>query len=160
MVPNAELEKQIVRLHQELAEKNEMLQRQGNQMRELRDQFQDISTRISGSTGNLAANQQPRETPRQPVQDNTRLVTREQTVTQTPQPRETPNPVQPNAADQGNTGANTSQPRYMNYTVVAGDTLYSLRRRYGTDESAILRANPGLTAKTLKIGQTIVIPVQ
>ncbi len=45
------------------------------------------------------------------------------------------------------------------YTVVAGDTIYSLARRYNTTVDAILQANPDLNPDRLMIGQKICIPV-
>ena len=43
------------------------------------------------------------------------------------------------------------------HTVVQGDTLYSLARRYNTSVSAIQSAN-GLTGTLIRTGQTLVIP--
>lgn len=43
------------------------------------------------------------------------------------------------------------------HTVVKGDTLYSLGRRYGTSVGAIQRAN-GLSGTLIKIGQRLRIP--
>jgi LysM repeat protein len=45
------------------------------------------------------------------------------------------------------------------YTVVAGDTLFSIATRYNTTVNAILQANPGLNPNRLFIGQRICIPV-
>ena len=44
------------------------------------------------------------------------------------------------------------------YTIVAGDTLYSLARRYNTTVSAIQKANPGLDPRSLQVGRKICIP--
>ncbi|HHU51451.1 MAG TPA: LysM peptidoglycan-binding domain-containing protein, partial [Firmicutes bacterium] len=44
------------------------------------------------------------------------------------------------------------------YTVVAGDTLFSISRRFNTTIEAILRVNPGLDPDRLFIGQRICIP--
>ncbi len=43
------------------------------------------------------------------------------------------------------------------HTVVKGDTLFSLARRYGTSVSAIKSAN-GLSSDLIRIGQTLTIP--
>lgn len=48
----------------------------------------------------------------------------------------------------------------LTHTITAGDTLYSLSRRYGVPLSAIMRANPGIDPYNLKIGSTITIPVR
>lgn len=45
------------------------------------------------------------------------------------------------------------------YTIRAGDTLYSLARRYNTTVEAIMRANPGLDPMSLQVGRIICIPV-
>lgn len=44
------------------------------------------------------------------------------------------------------------------YTIVLGDTLFSLALRYNTTVDAILRANPGLDPNRLFVGQQICIP--
>ncbi len=44
------------------------------------------------------------------------------------------------------------------YSVVAGDTLFSIARRYNVSVDAILAANPGLDPNRLFIGQQICIP--
>ena len=44
------------------------------------------------------------------------------------------------------------------YTVAAGDTVFSLARRFATSVEAILAANPGLIPERLAIGQRICIP--
>ena len=44
------------------------------------------------------------------------------------------------------------------YTIVAGDTLYSLASRYNTTVDAIKAANPGIDPLDLRIGQIICIP--
>lgn len=48
-------------------------------------------------------------------------------------------------------------PQYVVYTVVSGDTLYSIARRYGTTVEAIMMAN-GLTNYTIYPGQPLLIP--
>ncbi|MGE5559035.1 MAG: LysM peptidoglycan-binding domain-containing protein [Bacillota bacterium] len=45
------------------------------------------------------------------------------------------------------------------YEVQAGDTYFSLARRFGTTVSALLAANPGVDPNRLAIGQEICIPV-
>jgi len=44
------------------------------------------------------------------------------------------------------------------YIIQAGDTLFSLARRFGTTVEAILRVNPGIHPEHLHIGQVICIP--
>lgn len=45
------------------------------------------------------------------------------------------------------------------YTIVAGDTLFALARRFNTTVQAITNANPGINPNSLQIGQQICIPV-
>lgn len=45
------------------------------------------------------------------------------------------------------------------HVVAAGDTLFTLARRYGTTVAEILRFNPGIDPEHLRIGQEICIPV-
>ena len=49
------------------------------------------------------------------------------------------------------------EPGIIEYTVVSGDTLWSLARRFGTTVDAIKRQN-GLTGDLLQIGQKLKIP--
>ena len=49
--------------------------------------------------------------------------------------------------------------RYIEHTVVKGDTLYSLARRYSTTIEAVVAANPEITdGQSIKIGQTYKFP--
>ena len=52
---------------------------------------------------------------------------------------------------------NTLAPTF--HTIVEGETLYSLTRRYHTTTKAICDANPGLSAQNFRAGQVICIPV-
>lgn len=52
-------------------------------------------------------------------------------------------------------------PWYLGYTVYRvqrGDTVYSLARRYGSSQEAIMLANPGLEPLNIPLGQELVIP--
>ena len=51
-----------------------------------------------------------------------------------------------------------SAPQFITYTVVAGDSLYSIARRFNTTVDEIMRLNQ-LTSTNLSIGQTLQIPV-
>ena len=53
----------------------------------------------------------------------------------------------------------TTNPTYLTYTVVSGDSLYSIARKYNTTVDAIKNLN-NLTTNTLSIGQKINIPTQ
>src|SRR5690554_144918 len=48
----------------------------------------------------------------------------------------------------------------FSYTIVAGDTLYSLARRYNTTVQRIVAFNPNINPNNLQIGQVICIPGQ
>lgn len=50
-------------------------------------------------------------------------------------------------------------PGTMPYVIMAGDTFFSLARRFGTTVDAIRRANPGVDPDRLMVGQRICIPV-
>ncbi len=45
------------------------------------------------------------------------------------------------------------------HRIERGDTIWALARRYGSEESAILTANPGVLPEALQIGATLVIPL-
>lgn len=46
----------------------------------------------------------------------------------------------------------------LTYTIQAGDTLFTLARRFNTTVTSILGLNPGLVPEALLIGQRICIP--
>lgn len=48
--------------------------------------------------------------------------------------------------------------KYIYHIVEAGETVYSLSRRYDVDQAAILEANPGLDPTDMAIGSEIAIP--
>ena len=51
--------------------------------------------------------------------------------------------------------------RFFAYTIMTGDTLWSLARRYNTFVEEIMFYNPEITdADRIYVGQTIVIPAQ
>ena len=50
-----------------------------------------------------------------------------------------------------------STPQNITYTVVAGDTLFSIARRFNTSSDAIIRLN-NLTSTTITVGQQLLIP--
>ncbi|KKM09915.1 hypothetical protein SY88_16290 [Clostridiales bacterium PH28_bin88] len=52
----------------------------------------------------------------------------------------------------------TCPPGARPYVVQAGDTYFSLARRFGTTVEAIMAANPGVDPDRLRIGQVICIP--
>ena len=47
---------------------------------------------------------------------------------------------------------------YIKYEIESGDTLYNLANNFSTTVSAILTANPGISANALKVGEIIIIP--
>ena len=48
--------------------------------------------------------------------------------------------------------------RFYMYTISSGDTMYALARHYGVSVEMIAKYNPGIRPRTLRIGQTIIIP--
>lgn len=67
----------------------------------------------------------------------------------------TPPPPAPTPAPAPYTGGSTGGS--VSHTVVTGDTLYGLSRRYGTTVSAIQSAN-GLSDSNIRLGSTLNIP--
>lgn len=51
-------------------------------------------------------------------------------------------------------------PNTFAYTIKAGDTFYSLARRYNTTVAALVSANPDVDINNLRVGQEICIPRQ
>lgn len=47
---------------------------------------------------------------------------------------------------------------YDIYTIQSGDTFYDIARKYNTDLTLLLAANPGLNPEALMIGQRIIVP--
>jgi LysM repeat protein len=59
---------------------------------------------------------------------------------------------------QGNPEPVTPTPVASEYTVVKGDSLASIAKKYGVTVKALQAANPGVVPTKLKIGQKLVIP--
>jgi len=57
----------------------------------------------------------------------------------------------------GSGGSQPTPPTYTEYTVVSGDSLWSIAQRFGTTVDAIMSLN-GLTSTNLTIGQVLRIP--
>lgn len=51
-------------------------------------------------------------------------------------------------------------PNTVSYTIKAGDTFYSLAKRYNTTLAALISANPTINVNNLQVGQRICIPQQ
>jgi LysM repeat protein len=51
-------------------------------------------------------------------------------------------------------------PKARTCTVAKGDTLASIARKYGVSLNALLAANPGVTPKKLRVGQTVNLPAR
>lgn len=45
------------------------------------------------------------------------------------------------------------------HTIQAGETLYSLSKKYGVSQEELMKANPGLGAESFRAGETLKIPV-
>ena len=72
-------------------------------------------------------------------------------------PRPTPPPVAYNPPPKPKPVTRPTPKPSVRHTVVKGDTLYSLGRRYGTSVGAIQRAN-GISGTTIRLGQKLRIP--
>ena len=71
----------------------------------------------------------------------------------TPRPTATPAPATPQP-----TATPAPTPTALIHTVVAGDNLWDLSRRYGANVSALQEANAILDPRRLQLGQELVIP--
>jgi LysM repeat protein len=59
------------------------------------------------------------------------------------------------------TGTVTTRPvKLRTHVVAAGDTLAGISRKYGVSLTTLQAANPGVTPKKLKVGQTLNLPGQ
>lgn len=47
---------------------------------------------------------------------------------------------------------------YTNYTIRQDDTLYTISKKFSTNLSLILTANPGINPNTLQISKKIIVP--
>ena len=54
--------------------------------------------------------------------------------------------------------ASSSSQSPKKHRVETGETLYGISRSYGIDLADLLRANPGVTSSTVKVGMELVIP--
>ncbi len=96
------------------------------------------------------------------VQENWNEATAPRGVAPTAAPVATENPVSPIVvtpdAGAANPGIQSVQPGgATKHTVVAGDTLYSLSKRYGVSVAAIQQAN-NLATENIQVGQVLTIP--
>jgi len=83
------------------------------------------------------------------------------TSTQTPPVTGTPDPATPSATATGETPltpTTTPVPGAVSYTIVRGDTLFSLARRFGTTVEAITTLNGISDPNGIEVGDTILIP--
>ena len=68
-------------------------------------------------------------------------------------------PATPTASPTTSTpAASTSSQGPKKHRVESGETLYGISRNYGIDLADLLRANPGVTSSTVKVGMELVIP--
>jgi tetratricopeptide (TPR) repeat protein len=70
-----------------------------------------------------------------------------------------PVPIQPavaNANPPANPPATTVKPR--THSVVAGETPISIARKYGIGLNALIKANPGLNPRHMRVGQVLKLP--
>ena len=79
-----------------------------------------------------------------------------------PAPRPTPTPAPTPAPTPTPTPAPTPTPvcNGILHTVVTGDTLYMLAKRYKVTLNEIIQANPGIDCYNLRVGMKLCIPVQ
>lgn len=66
-------------------------------------------------------------------------------------------PSRPSSSPSSSSQSKKSTTSYSSHTVAAGDTLYSLSRKYGTTVAAIKSAN-GMSSDTIVNGRTLKIP--
>lgn len=70
-----------------------------------------------------------------------------------------PNGIEAQEGLEACSAAQGSSPQFVSHTVQAGETLYSISRKYGADVQAIKLAN-NLPDNTIKTGQVLTIPLQ
>ncbi len=51
-----------------------------------------------------------------------------------------------------------SEPRGLQHTLVKGETLYSLSRKYKVPVAALVAANPGLDPRKMRVGSQVTVP--
>jgi LysM repeat protein len=55
-------------------------------------------------------------------------------------------------------GAGTPTPRLRTHTVKAGESPYTIAKQHGVKLDALLKENPNLDPRRLKVGQTLNLP--
>ena len=68
-------------------------------------------------------------------------------------------PVRPTVTNAYRNAVSQPKPSSISYTVSKGDTLWSISRKYGSTVSAIMSANPGISARTMSPGSRIRVPL-
>jgi LysM repeat protein len=83
-------------------------------------------------------------------------------VPPSPTPSPTPPAVSTGAAVRARPAASSpSRPSAVvprRHVVRSGETFYAIARRYGLPPDALLKANPGMDPRRLKVGQSLVVP--
>jgi len=80
------------------------------------------------------------------------------TATQTPDDVTTPTGISPTATTPRAQPVHAAKPR--THVVAAGETLAAIARKAGVSLAALQAANPGVTPKKLRVGQTVNLPEQ
>ncbi|TFH26719.1 MAG: LysM peptidoglycan-binding domain-containing protein [Bacteroidia bacterium] len=69
-------------------------------------------------------------------------------------------PVEPSLVDEVDTSEGLEQGEAIQIHIVEkGETLYGIARKYGVTEEVLMQANRGVTARNLKNGQRLIIPL-
>jgi LysM repeat protein len=75
-----------------------------------------------------------------------------------PQPDDmTAQPANPNPPPAGS-GSKPQPPKARTHIVASGETMAAIARKYGVNLSALEEANPGVSPKHLRVGQTLNLP--
>lgn len=85
-----------------------------------------------------------------------KTIAKDTIVYQTSKETNKPRPV----STQASTPVTQNPSGVTKHTIVKGETLYSVCKRYGVTEESVMVANPGITPHNFRIGDTIIIPLK
>ena len=100
----------------------------------------------------------PGTAPTSPTPTPTPTPTKSPTPTPTPTKSATPTPTPTKSATPTKSPTPTPTAKPTSYTVLAGDTLQSIAKKFGVTVDALMAANKITNANLIKVGQKLVIP--
>jgi LysM repeat protein len=127
---------------EDLVEKNRQLQSQVDHLKEVNNQWNSYVANLKANSTAAQAGFNPSSGVGLPLENATTLAGTDTTTTTAGRP------------------VVTQSVRQRTHTVTAGETLASIARKSGVSLTALQAANPSITPKKMRVGQTVTLPAQ